>query len=289
MIVYLNGRFVPEEQAVVSVFDRSFLLGDGLYETLRVLNGKLFRWDEHWSRFEHGAKFLQMRIPETSDALRRAADELIAQNQMPDCMVRMTLSRGVGVRGYSPKGADSPVLVISCHPQRTVDPRQPLGWRLIVSSSRLAPNDPIALFKGCSKLHQILARMEADAAGADEALLLNTDGHVAEATGSNLFWIEKQTVCTPALTAGILPGVTREAVFEICHALNFPTREANISPEQLRSVDGIFLSLSSFGIVECVSLDGHPLAQSPLAKQIRAAYEALLQRETGGAQAIGVI
>ncbi len=280
MIVYLNGRFVPEEQAVVSVFDRSFLLGDGLYETLRVLNGGMFRWDQHWRRFEHGANFLKIRVPASSDSLRDACAELIRQNQMPGCMVRITLSRGVGIRGYSPKGADQPVLVISCHPQPAIDPQKPLRWRLLVSTSRLAPNDPIARFKGCSKLHQILARMEADAAGADEALLLNTDGNVAEATGSNLFWVDGNTVCTPPVAAGILPGVTREAVFEICRGLGIACREADIAPRALQTVDGVFLSLSSFGIAECVSLDGHPLRQSPVANKIRTAYEDLLHKET---------
>ena len=284
MKVYLNGQLVDKEKAVVSVFDRSFLLGDGLYETLRVLDGRTFRWDQHWRRFEHGANFLKIRIPATSDALREAAGELILRNKLPDGMIRMTLSRGVGMRGYSPKGADKPVLVISCHPPPAVDPQRPLQWRLLVSSSRVAPNDPIAQFKGCSKLHQILARMEADAAGADEALLLNTDGFVAEATGSNLFWITDESACTPALTAGILPGVTRDAVFEICKVFGIPCREANISAEALRSVHGVFLSLSSFGIAECVSLDGHALRQSPLVKKIRVAYEELLRRETTDSQ-----
>ena len=280
MIVYLNGQFVPEEQAVVSVFDRSFLLGDGLYETFRVLNGGLFRWAQHWRRFEHGAGFLKIRIPESSDALREVCGQLILRNKMTDGMVRMTLSRGVGVRGYSPKGADKPVLVISCHAPPPFDPQNPPQWRLLVSSSRLPPNDAIAQFKGCSKLPQILARMEADAAGADEALLLNTDGFVAEATGSNLFWVDGNTVHTPPLTAGILPGVTREAVFEICQSLGIAFQEANILPEKLRLAEGVFLSLSSFGIVECVSLDGHPLRQSPLVNGIRSAYEELLRRET---------
>jgi branched-chain amino acid aminotransferase len=280
MIVYLNGQFVPEEQAVVSVFDRSFLLGDGLYETLRALDGNLFRWDQHWRRFEHGARFLKMRIPASSDVLREAASKLILQNKLADCMVRMTLSRGVGVRGYSPKGADKPVIVISCHPPPAMDPRNPVQWRLLVSSSRVPPNDPIAQFKGCSKLHQILARMEADAAGADEALLLNTDGFVAEATGSNLFWMDDEKVCTPPLAAGILPGVTRDAVFEICKGLGIPSREANITVEGLRSADGVFLSLSSWGITECVSLDGHELRRSPVVKKIRDVYEELLRRET---------
>ncbi len=285
MMVYLNGQFVSEENAVVSVFDRSFLLGDGLYETLRVLHGGMFRWEQHWRRFEHGAGFLKIHIPVSSDSLRVACRQLILRNKMTDGIIRITLTRGVGVRGYSPKGADKPNLVISCHPPPRLDPKNPPQWKLLVSSSRVPPNDPIAQFKGCSKLPQILARMEADDAGADEALLLNTDGFVSEATGSNLFWITNDTVHTPPLTAGILPGVTRETVFEICRNLGITSSEANITPNQLRSVDGVFLSLSSYGIAECVSLDGHSLRQSPLVQKIRAAYDELLLRETGPSHA----
>ena len=280
MIVYLNGAFVPEEQAVVSVFDRSFLLGDGLYETFQARNARLFRWEQHWKRFTFGADFLEIKIPETEAALRKATEELIARNQLPHCMVRMTLSRGVGVRGYSTRGADKPSLVISCHPPPVVDPQKPLQWRLIIASPRLPANDPLSRFKSCSKLPQILARMEADRAGANEALLLNTEGFVVEATGSNLFWIADDTICTPALTAGILPGVTREAVFEICGSLGLTCREANITPTELRGAQGIFLSLSSFGIAECVALDGHMLRQAPQVKAIRDAYEELFRKET---------
>ena len=116
MTVFLNGQFVPEAQATVSVFDRSFLYGDGLFETMLVSNGKPFRWPQHCERLERGAKFLGINIPFTRDALARFAAELIAANQMPEALLRLTLSRGVGVRGYSPKDADIPTLVMSLHP-----------------------------------------------------------------------------------------------------------------------------------------------------------------------------
>jgi branched-subunit amino acid aminotransferase/4-amino-4-deoxychorismate lyase len=186
----------------------------------------------------------------------------------------VTLSRGVGVRGYSPKGADSPTMVMSLHagPEAGAPPR----WTLITSSHRLPAKEALAQFKTCNKLPQILARAEADAAGADEALLLNTDGFVVEGASSNLFWIERGAIYTPRLAAGILPGVTRSVVLEICRALAMETRETEISCEQLRRVDGVFVSLSSFGIVEADSLDGHVLSRSPLTRQIQESYRNLL-------------
>jgi len=173
MIVFLNGNFVPEDQAVVSVFDRSFLYGDGLFETMRICKGESFRWEQHLERFAQGAKFLKIRLPFSNDSLRRYVAELVARNQMPEALLRATLSRGIGLRGYSPKGADHPSLVMSLHPAPAMD--APARWNLITSSCRLPANEPLAQFKTCNKLSQILARAEADAAGADEALLLNTE------------------------------------------------------------------------------------------------------------------
>jgi aminodeoxychorismate lyase len=272
MIVFLNGQFVPEDRAQVSVFDRGFLYGDGLFETLRVLNGKPFRWQQHMERLRQGLQFMNLISPFDEADLCGFAKELIARNEMPDSLLRLTLSRGVGPRGYSPKGADSPTVVMSLHPAPAPGQDQPLRWKLVTSSVRLPANEPLALFKNCNKLPQILARSEADASGAQEALLLNTDGYVVEATSSNFFWAEEGTICTPPLVSGILPGVTRAVIFELCQKLGLPTREANIRPERLLHTQGLFVSLSSFGICAGASLDGRELPQSPLVPKLHAAY-----------------
>jgi branched-chain amino acid aminotransferase len=277
-LIFLNGRLVPEEQAVVSVFDRSFLYGDGLFETMLVHRGKPFRWEQHLDRFQRGAAFLKIKMPFSAHALRDFAAKLVAENKMPDALLRLTLSRGVGVRGYSPKGADNPTLVMSLHPAPAIETNSPPRWKLIVASHRLPADEPLAQFKTCNKLAQILARAEADAAAADEALLLNTDGFVVEGATSNLFWVEGDTVCTPPLASGILSGVTRAVVMEICERLGFKIREANINIEQLRCTDGIFVSLSSFGVVEISSLQGKNVKATPISKQIRKRYAELVSQ-----------
>ena len=180
MIVFLNGRLVPETQAVVSVFDRSFLYGDGLFEVMRVCSGRPFRWAEHFDRFQRGAAFLKIQVPFAEGDLRKQALQLIERNGMPESLLRVTLSRGVGLRGYSPKGADSPALVMTLHPAPDADGQPVPRWRVMTASFRLPANEPLAQFKTCNKLPQILARAEADAAGADESLLLNTLGDVAD-------------------------------------------------------------------------------------------------------------
>lgn len=293
MTVFLNGQFVPEASATVSVFDRSFLYGDGLFETLLISNGKPFRWRQHLERLERGAAFLGIKLPYPPDALAGLAAELIAQNKMPESLLRLTLSRGVGVRGYSPKGADKPTLVMTLHPlgAPVSDPAGSsragaatgvlLRWRAHTASFRLPAGEVLAQFKTCNKLAQVLARAEAEAAGADEALLLNTDGFVVEAASSNLFWVRDGTVCTPPLAGGILAGVTREVVGELCARLKLPLREENIAPSELRGAEAVFLSLSSHGVVELVTLDGHALKTSPVTGRLQAAYCDCVRAECG--------
>ena len=278
MLVFLNGQFVPDNQAVVSVFDRGFLYGDGLFETMRVRRGRPFRWDQHLERLRHGADFLKIQLPFAPEALGEFAGELISRNRMPEALLRLTLSRGSGRRGYSPKEAGQPVTVMTLHsaPPDTEPPR----WKLIVASVLLPAHEPLAQFKTCNKLPQILARAEADAAGADEALLLNTDGFLVEASSSNLFWIDRQTVCTAPIEGGILAGVTRAIVLELCGRLGLQTRETGVTLPGLHQADGVFLSLSSWGVVEAESLNGQALARSPLVEQIRLAYQELLLAET---------
>lgn len=278
VLIFLNGQFVPEERAVVSVFDRGFLYGDGLFETMRVFRGRLFLWEQHLNRLQRGADFLKIKLPFAPEALRQFADQLIAKNNLPEALLRLMLSRGVGVRGYSPRGAENPTIVMSLHPAPIQSANNPPRWKLISSAHRLPANEPLAQFKTCNKLAQILARTEVDAAGADEALLLNTDGFVIEGASSNLFWIEGSTVCTPPPASGILPGVTRGVVLEICEQLGIPVREASIRVEKLKRVDGIFLSLSSFGVVEAASLDGAIVKVATISKQIGERYAELVAR-----------
>jgi aminodeoxychorismate lyase len=286
MLVFLNGRFVPEEQALVSVFDRGFLYGDGLFETMRLFNGRPFRWDAHVERLQRGAAFLQIQVPFAPESLRHLVNELVVRNQMQEGLLRLTLSRGIGVRGYSPAGANRPVLVMTLHPAPT--DAGPRAWDLVTSSVRLPAGQTLAQFKTCNKLAQIMARAEADAAGAQEALLLNTDGNVVEGSSSNLFWVaSKGAVCTPALASGILPGVTRAVVTEICESLGIAMRECSIGPQDLKRCAGVFLALSSQGVVSARTLDATPLPEAAVVGRIQADYARLIQAECGGADSSG--
>lgn len=283
MLVFLNGEFVPAAKAVVSVFDRSFLYGDGLFETLRIQSGKIFLWKQHWQRLEQGARFLKISLPYTVAEASRLAGELLAKNNITNGVLRLHLSRGVGVRGYATQGVDRPTFLMSLHdlPPGAADVAPLAGWRLVTASGRLTVADPLAGFKTANRLPYIVARMEAEAAGVEDALLLNTESQVAETTSANLFWIESGRVVTPPVSAGILPGVTRALVLELCTELHLPWLEKNADPEGLRQAEGIFLTMSTWGVVEVKELDGQPLPTSPLPVKIKAALQRRMEAAAG--------
>ncbi len=282
MIVFLNGKFIPEEKAQVSVFDRGFLYGDGLFETLRIYNGQLFRWEKHWERFRRGAEFLKIKIPFSLIQIEQFVAQLIAENKMPEAILRMNLSRGRGLRGYSPKGTEQPTFVLSLPDAPKLDGKNPVQWRLATSSFRVQKNDPLTAIKNCNKLVQIMAREEAESKGADEALILNEENEIAEATTANFFWIEDEKVFTPPLANGALPGVTRSVVKEVCELLKISFAEKSIARNKLNLSEGIFLTSTSFEIIEVILLDNRDAPKSPLTKRIARAYCEIILRETGG-------
>jgi aminodeoxychorismate lyase len=276
MIVFLNGKFVPEEKAVVSVFDRGFLFGDGLFEAMLVRRGEIFRWRQHIERFQRGVDLLQLTVPFSKDELFRFSMQLIERNQMPECLLRLNLSRGITARGYSPKNAVHPAIVLSLHPAPVLDGKRVPRWRIITSAFCLPASDLLTSVKTANKLPQIMARAQADAAGAHEAILLNPRGGIAEGTSCNVFWVQDGVVCTTPLYSGALPGVTRAALFELCAKMSIPCREKNAKPGRLHRAQGVFLTNTSMGVVEVESLDGRKLPRSPLVKKLWAAYRALL-------------
>jgi aminodeoxychorismate lyase len=280
MLVFLNAKFLPEADALVSVNDRGFLLGDGLFETIRVANGKTFRFAQHLERLTRGADFLKIKPPFTPKELEKFAAHLIAKNQMPEAILRVTLTRGPGGRGYSLTNSGAPTLAMTLHPLPPQDADEPLQWSLVTSSYRIPASDALSSFKTTSKILNILARDEAEGKSADEALLLNTNGEVAETAGGNLFWVYQEKICTVPSGRGVLPGITRAIVLEICRSLGLETNKRVIKPEHLRNAEGLFVTNSALGIVPVAAFDGEPVAPSPLVDQIASAYNEMLVRES---------
>ena len=276
MLVFLNGQFVPEARAVVPANDRGFMYGDGLFETMRVCGGRPFRLAQHLERMMRGADFLKIKCPFKPGELSNFVGQLIEQNHMPEAILRVTLTRGLGERGYTPPNGSKPTVVITLHAVPPTDAENPLQWRLVTSSYRVPADDPLSSFKTLNKLTHIMARLEAVEKGADEALLINTNGEVAEAVSGNLFWVAEGKICTVPANGGALPGVTRAAVLEICRTLGLPTSQRAIKPAALRKREGLFITQSALGVVPVTALDGKPVRSSPRVGQISCAYDELL-------------
>jgi branched-chain amino acid aminotransferase len=272
-VVYINHQFVPAHSASVPVFDRCFLYGDGLFETIRVSSSHPRHWALHFARLSRGARFLHIPIPFPSEQLLPHAIELIRLNAMPDALLRINLSRGIGARGYSPTGATHPTLVMSLHPIPNSHEAHPPAWHLITSSIRVPARDPLTRFKTCNRLPYVLARQEAQEAGADDALLLNHDGHAVESSCANLFWIQNDVILTPPLDSGPLDGVTRSRLFDLAPKLPAQIVEQDIQLDQLRTRTGLFLTLTSHGLVQIATLDRHPIPAHPLIAKIHTALQ----------------
>ena len=191
---------------------------------------------------------------------------------MSETVLRLQLSRGTGKRGYAPAGDESPLLVMTLDEAPMLDAGSPARWQLITSSLRLPVNDPLSGFKTCNQLIYVLAAVGARERSAQDALLLNADGCVVETTGANLFWIQDGVVCTPPLTSGALPGVTRAWVVNLCSKLGVGSCERNGSRDDLLRADGVFLTQSVWEIIEVTHLDDIAVRLAPFVETLRQAY-----------------
>ena len=276
MIVFLNGQFVSEPQAVVPINDRGFMYGDGLFETMRVVGGKPFRMAQHLERMVRGAEFLRIKMPHTPKELHKYTEQLIEKNKMPDAILKVLLTRGPGHRGYLPNGAGPATLAMTLHETPALVRDNQAQWSLVTSPYRIPAADAFSSFKTTSKILYVMARADAAERGADEALLVNTNGEAAETATGNLFWVYQDKICTVPTGRGVLPGITRAVVLEICQTLGLQTNKRVIKPEALRNSDGIFVTQSALGIIPVSVFDGEPVRASPLVDQIAAAYEQIL-------------
>ncbi|MEE9305093.1 MAG: aminotransferase class IV [bacterium] len=263
MIIYLNGEYVPAEEARVSVFDRGFLYGDGIYETLRVYGGRVFKLEEHLVRLERSAQLIRMDPPLSREAFAEAIDTCLKVNDLSDALVRIGVSRGEA----SEPGLD-PALVVG-PPTVVIAPRpfEPYpeamyeaGIRAAVVSVRRNPTEALnPAIKSTNFLNNILAKMEALGAGADEAIMLNTDGHIAEGTTTNIFWVAGETLCTPPLEAGVLDGVTRSVTITLAEDLDYQFLEVLRGRSALEEAEEVFVTSTSYEIMPVTSIDGKPV------------------------------
>jgi branched-chain amino acid aminotransferase len=283
-LVLVNGQLTVGGFGEISTRDRGFTLADGLFETMRVHGGVVFRLDRHLSRLSGGLRTLD--IPDPPE-LRSWLAGAVAQAGVAEASIRLTVTRGAGPAGLTPPADAHPTVVIAVNPM----PAFPAavyeqGLKAKIASGRRNPRAMSAGLKTISYTDSILAWMEAQRAGADEAIFLDTDGHCSEATASNLFIVSRGTLRTPSVTCAALPGITRAAVIELAGRAGLPAREEAFAVEDLLAADEVFLTSSLRGIAPVTVVDGRPIGggtPGQVMRQIASAYLALVQQECSGA------
>lgn len=261
MKVYLNGGFVEKEDAKVSVFDHGFLYGDGVFEGIRLYQGNVFKLEEHLVRLEQSAKALLLPLPETRERLAELVCESCRVNGLVDGYIRLIVTRGVGTLGLSPKGCGPSGLVIiadtiELFPARYYEE----GLRVITVPTRRVGGAALPpMVKSLNYLNNIFAKMEAQAVGYQEALMLNEQGYVAECSGDNVFAIQGDTLVTPPTAAGSLRGITRDAVIAVAAESGMKTEKKNLTRYDLWVAEEFFVSGTAAEIVPVVELDSRPI------------------------------
>jgi branched-chain amino acid aminotransferase len=281
MKVWIDGRVVAGEEARIGVTDHGLLYGDGVFEGMRVAGGRVFRLERHLARLEEGARVLLLRLPLTRAELAQVVLDTVAAHGEDEAYVRLIVTRGVGPLGVDPLPCTEPrVLCLVAGITLFDDAQRRRGLDLVTASSRRPAPDVLDVrVKSLNYLGSVLAKLEARQHGADDALLLNARGHVAEAAVANVFAVRAGRLLTPPVTDGCLEGITRGAVLELAPRVGLVADERSLGRADLLRADEVFITGSGAGIVGVRSLDGRPIgtgATGPLTEHICALHRALM-------------
>ncbi|MGA2868745.1 MAG: branched-chain-amino-acid transaminase [Verrucomicrobiota bacterium] len=258
MKIFIDGKYLNERDAKISVFDHGLLYGDGVFEGIRAYNGRVFKLKEHIDRLFYSAKAILLEIPMTHAEMMKATVETIRVNKLRDCYVRLVVTRGVGNLGLNPRSCKTPtVFIIAGKIQVYPAELYARGMEIVtvptVRNLHSAVNPAI---KSLNYLNNILAKIEANNAGVEEAIMLNAEGFVAECTADNLFIIKHGELLTPSLSAGALYGITRGTVMELATQLGVKVSEPNLTRYDLFNADECFLTGTGAEIMPVIKIDG---------------------------------
>jgi branched-chain amino acid aminotransferase len=272
--IWLQGKLVDEENAKISVFDHGLLYGDGVFEGIRVYNGKIFKLDEHLNRLYLSAKAIRLVIPMDKQTLTDATEKTVQANNIDDGYIRMIITRGVGDLGLNPFICkEGGIIIIADSVQ--LYPAELYDKGLKVISSSVVRNHPLAIppqVKSLNYLNNILAKIEAIDSGTDEAIMYNHQGCVAEASGDNIFIVNGGVVYTPPIEAGSLAGITRALVMELARKENIDVIEKDLTKFDLYTCDEFFLTGTAAEVIGIVDIDGRVIGDGkpgPVTKQLK--------------------
>jgi branched-chain amino acid aminotransferase len=283
LLVYLDGEFVPQNEAKVSVFDHGFLYGDGVFEGIRAYSGKIFRLAEHVDRIYDSAKTIDLEIPITKEEMSKAIIETCKRNNLIDCYIRPVVSRGPGDLGLDPRKCPKPtVVVIAVEWGAMYGDLYEKGLTGVFVSVRRIPAEAMPPnVKSLNYLNNILGKIEATYKGGDEAIFFDTNGYLSEGAGDNIFIIKNGTIVTPP-TLNNLRGITRAVAFEMAASLGIEVIERNAGYFDLYSADEIFVTGTAAEIAPVTTVDGRkigPGVPGPITRQFMEMFQAIVRRE----------
>jgi branched-chain amino acid aminotransferase len=244
-LVYIDGEYYPRSEAKVSVFDHGLLYGDGVFEGIKSYGGVIFKLKEHLNRLYFSARAIMLNVPLTKEEMTKAVTETLRKNNLKDAYVRLVVTRGIGDLGLDPKKCPEPTVIIIAAPvlQLYEEEKRRKGMSMIVASVRRDPVDATTHeIKSLNYLNSILAKIEANNVGADEAVILDTHGLVSEATAENIFIVKDSKIMTPPATSGPLAGITASVVKDVAQKLGYTVVERAITVAELYAADEAFLT-----------------------------------------------
>lgn len=275
-IIYLDGEYVKESEAKVSVFDHGVLYGDGVFEGIRAYNGRIFRCEEHVDRLYAAAKAILLDIPATKQEMTDILLETCRKNNLKDGYIRLVVTRGKGDLGLSPKNCPKPtIFCIAADIQLYNEEMYTKGMPIVTSAQRRNKAtivDP--QIKSLNYLNNILAKIEANRAGVPEALMLNHDGIVAECTGDNIFIVKDNVIYTPPIHIGILDGITRRTAIELAQKLGYEVKEKEFTLFNVYNADECFLTGTAAEAIPVTSVDGRVIGEGVCGSVTKSLLEA---------------
>jgi len=243
--IYVDGKFYPKSEAKVSVYDHGLLYGDGVFEGIRAYNGVVFKLKEHIDRLYRSAHTIMLQIPLTKSQMTQAVLETLRKNNLQDAYIRLVVTRGIGDLGLDPRKCSKPTTIIIAQPLQALhgEDAKDKGVTTIISWVKRDPVDATTHeIKSLNYLNSILAKIEANTTGTDEAICLNKEGFVCEGVAENLFLVKEGTIVTPPVSAGALDGITRRVVMSLAEKLGYKVIERNVTPNELFNADEVFFT-----------------------------------------------
>jgi len=288
LFIYIDGKFYPKSEAKVSVYDHGLLYGDGVFEGIRAYNGIVFKLKEHINRLFMSAHTIMLQIPWSKEQMTKAVLDTLKKNKLKDSYIRLVVTRGVGDLGLDPRKCSKPTIIVITEPRISLHSKEKKekGITTMIAWVKRDPVDATTHeVKSLNYLNSVLAKIESNIAGVDEAICLDKTGFVCEGVAENVFIAKEGKVLTPPTSTGALRGITRNAVIGLIEKLGYPLIERNITPNELFTADEVFLTGTAAEIAPVIEVNKRIVGNGklgPITKRLMQEFEKMVRNPKEG-------